>query len=461
MRASVDRARAGCTIPRVLPTLTRAWVRSPAARPAAQNLGWLVAEKMARLVFSVLIGFVVARYLGPAQFGALSYAMALVAIGVAVAECGVSGLVRREVASGAERAAAGLAAAWRLRLLAGAGCYAVLLCWAELGEPDRVERGLLLMLGLLLFQPALAVADLWLQARLKARLGTLAQILALGAGAALRLWLVAARAPLWGFALAAVAEAAVAAGLLTWFARRAGRPAGGRVSRAAVAQLWRESWPLLLSGLMVMIYIRIDVVMVRQLVGESAAGIYAAAVRISELGFFLPGAVASSLLPALLRARGESRESYHGALQRFMDACVALAYTITVPLVLLAPWIMRAAYGPAFAGGAAVLSVHGWTQVWVAIGVARGQYCINESLTRLHLAATAAGALLNIALNFVLIPRAGAVGAAWATLAAQMIAAWMSSYWFESTRECARLQTRALLLPLRWIRHALPSRPAA
>ena len=439
---------------RQLADMMRQLLRSSGARAAAQNVGWLMVEKLVRLLFNVVVGFAVARYLGPAEFGRLSYAFAVIGIGVAVAEGGVAAIVRREVAGSTERAMSTLAAAWRLRLVTGLLCYAAVALWSLFGEQGAVERTLLLVAGLLLFQPALAVADLWLQARLQARVATRAQLAALIVGAALRLALIFARAPVTAFAAAAIVEAIVAVMLLNRFARADGWSMAQPAMNVSVRRLWQESWPMLVSGLTVMIYIRIDLIMVRHLVDETAAGAYAAAVRLSELWFFLPGAVVSSLLPHLLGARAAGPEAYRRALQRAMDVNAAIGYVLAVPTVLLAPWIIRLAYGPAFAAAVPVLIVHGWTLIWAALGVVRGQFCVNEGLTRLHLFATTAGAILNVALNWLLIPRYGAVGAAWATLAAQAVAAWLSSFFFASTRECAALQTRALLIPLRCFEYA-------
>lgn len=422
------------------------------------NFGWLVVERFARLLCNVVVGFAVARYLGPAQFGTLSYAFALIAIGAAVAESGAANIVKREIAADPARAAGALAAAWRLRLLLGLVCYAALWLWTVAGREDASTRLLLLIGGLTLFQPALALSDLWLQARLRAGRATLAQIGALAVTAALRLGLVGLRAPLWTFAAATVVETALAILLLNRAARAQGQPAITGIEWAAVRRLWANSWPLMLSGLMVMLYLRLDVVMLRRMAGESSAGNYAAAIRLSELWFFVPGAIAGSLLPQILRCRAEGAAAYRSAVQRLMDLSVVAGYALALPTVLLAPWLIRIAYGPAFASGATVLAVHGWTLIWVAIGVARGQYCVNEGLIRLHLASTTAGAALNLGLNLLLIPRYGPVGAAWATLAAQVVAAWLSSYWFAPLRACARMQTRALLLPLRWLLHA--KRPA-
>ncbi len=407
----------------------------PGARAAAGNLGWLVAERAVRLVLGVLVGFWVARYLGPAKFGLLGYALAVVGLGMAVAEAGVEGIVRRELLRDPAQGGAWLAAAGRLRLLVGGACYLCLVAWLVFRPAAPGEETLILLLvGIQLFQPALAVADLWLQANLQARLSASAQLGALALGSLGRLALIASHAPLWGFAAVASGEVLVAAFFISRLARAAGRPAATGPAPVAPSGLIAQSWPLLISGLTVMIYIRIDLVMVRHLAGDAVAGTYAAAVRLSEMGFFLPGALAASLLPGLLRARATSPAGYADALQRSFDLQAGIAYVCAVPVALLAPWLVRMAYGPDFAAAGPVLAVHAWTLLGAALGVARGQYCVNENLTRLHLLSTLGGAVLNVALNVVLIPRYGGLGAAWATLLAQVCAAWLSSFCFPRLR---------------------------
>lgn len=430
-------------------TAVHTLLERPGARAAAHNLGWLAAEKAVRLVFSVGVGFWVARHLGRDQFGRLNYALAVVGMCTVLAECGLEAVVRRELIHRPERSGALLAAVWRLRLAVGATCYAVVAIWSIVGVADRAERGVLIAAGGLLFQPGLAVADLWLQANLRARTATIAQMLALTAGAGARVALILADAPLWTFGAAAAAEAGVAAAILTVLARRIGlRIAAERDSWALLRPLLRDAWPLLLSSASIAIYMRIDVVMLRNLAGDGAVGIYTAAVRLSEMSYFLPIAMGASLLPSLLRARAAGEAAYAERMQQYFDLSAGLAYAVALPLAVASPWVVQLAYGAQFAAAAPVLALHVWATLFVFLGVARGQFLVNESLTFFYLLATAAGAVVNIALNALLIPRIGAIGTALATVTSYATAAWLSSYLHPAVRSTAVRQTRALLLPL-------------
>ena len=426
----------------------RTLLARPGARSAALNLGWLVGEKLVRLVLHVGVGFAVARHLGPMDFGKLNYVLAVVGLMGLLAELGLDGVVRRELVQAPERALPLLVVTLILRLAGGVVSYALLISMAQWA--DWKDRELLAILGLTLFQPALMVADPWFQSRLRAKYSVWAQVAALAVGAAGRILLIVIGAPLSAFAWVIVAEMAMIGAGLFWLARRDGLRWRFRVFETRLAgRLLREAWPLMLSGLAIMLYMRMDAVMLRVMSGEAAVGIYAAATRFTEIWYFLPVALASSLLPSLLRARERGAAVYAERLQLCFDLNAGMAYLLSVPVALAAPWLVRWAYGAEFAAAAPVLAVHIWSSVFVFLGIVRGQFLVNEGRTGFYLWATVAGLLVNAGLNFVLIPHHGPWGAAVATMVAQMVAAWLSSFCFAPVRETAWMQTRALCIPVR------------
>ncbi len=427
----------------------------PGFQRAATNLGWLLAERAVRFLLGVVVGFIVARHLGPSRLGELSYCTAIVTLAGGVAALGLDAVVKRDLLAAPADTAGLLASSAVLRLFAGLAAFGVL---AALGLAGRLGSGeeprLLVILGLTLFSPALLVPDLWLQTHLQAKRSVVAQTVALAAGAALRIYLVRTDAPLAAFAGVVVLEAALAAAGIALLARGAGLRFAWRAAQPAVMRrLAAEAWPLMFAGLAVVVYMKIDEVMLRHLAGPAAVGIYSAASRLTEIWYFLPLALASSLLPALWRARARGAADYRARLQHYYDLNAAVAYALSIPLALAAGVIVRAAYGEAFAAAGPIVAVHIWSSVFVFLGVARGQWLVNEGLQRFYLAATLAGAALNIGLNFLVIPRWGPLGAAAATVVSQALASWLSSFGLAAVRETGWMQTRALLVPVLGWRH--------
>ncbi len=427
-----------------------ALLAKPPFQQAARNFGWLLAERGFRFAFGVVVGFFVARQLGPGPLGSLSYCMAVVTLFGCITNFGLDAVVKRDLIQNPGQTARLLADALALRLLAGLAAALGLLLYVLVGPVlTGLERTVFLILSCLLWQPALVLPELWLQARLQARPAVLAQTAALAVSAGMRITLVWLEAPLTTFAAANVLEALLAGIGLHFAARRAGLHLNWFAARwDSMRRLAREAAPLMLAGLAIIIYMKIDEVMLRQMVGPVEVGIYSAATRLTEIWYFLPVALGSSLLPALVRARSQGEAAYQRHLRRYYDINAGMAYALSIPMALAAPWLVRLAYGAPFAASAPIVVVHIWSSIFVFLGVARGQWLVNERLQKFYLLATLAGALINIGLNLVFIPRWGGVGAAWATVVAQASAAWLSSFCVRDVRATGWMQTRALLVPV-------------
>lgn len=430
-------------------------VDSPTGRDgipqAARHFGWLFAERVGRGVLVFAVGLVVARHLGPASLGTLSVAIAIVTLLAGWVQFGMDGVLSRDLLLEPERAGERLASAAVLRLMIGALALVALVALAWLARDGHAEEArLVLVLSPMVLLPALLLPDVWLRAHLRGRAAAGAQLAAAAAGALLRVTFVVLKAPLAAFAAAAVVELGVAAWLVHRLARREGLHAPWRAARRATLHaLVRECWPLALSGVAVVLYMKIDELMLRALLGPAEVGWYTAATRFTEIWFFLPAALASSLLPRLIAAKGSGADQYRRQMQRSYDLQVAAAYVIALPVSLTAPWLIAVAYGSDFAPSAPILTVHVWSVVFVFLGVARGQWLVQQGHGVFYLVSTLSGAGLNIGLNLLLIPRWGGVGAAAATVVSYATAAWLSSYVHRPSRGTAAQQALALALPFR------------
>ena len=205
------------------------------------------------------------------------------------------------------------------------------------------------------------------------------------------------------------------------------------------------SWPLLLSGAAVVIYMKIDQVMIKTMLTASDVGLYGVAARISEAVYFIPGIIAGSLFPAIIAARGE--DYYQQRLQNLYDLVIWIAILIAVPVTVLAPNIVSILFGDAYEESAQVLMLHVWASLFVFFGVARGRWIVNEGLQRAALLFTLAGAVANVLLNLLLIPVLGILGAAIATVLSVAVATVGAPMFIGTTRTSVVMFCRSLNLP--------------
>ncbi|HEX6048847.1 MAG TPA: oligosaccharide flippase family protein, partial [Gemmatimonadaceae bacterium] len=247
-------------------------------------------------------------------------------------------------------------------------------------------------------------------------------------------------------ALVLVEAALIAVALVGTYAVSTGAIAEWRVRTREAVRLLSEGWPLLLSGMAIMFYMRIDVLMLEAMVGLEAVGIYGGATRISEAWYFVPTAVAAAAAPAITAAHGRDPAGYLAGVRRLLGILAAVALAAALGLSLLSVPIVGLLLGREYAASAPVLTVHAWAGVFVALGVGQGVWNVCEGLTRLALVRTLGGAAMNIVLNFILIPRFGTLGAAFATVVSYAVSAYILNAFDGRTRGIFRMQTEAMLL---------------
>ena len=116
-----------------------------------------------------------------------------------------------------------------------------------------------------------------------------------------------------------------------------------------MVELLKESWPLLLSGISVMISMRVDQVMIGQYLNDRQVGLYSAAVKFSEIWYFVPVTIASSTYPALIESKKRDEALYYRRLQQLYDLVVSLGIVVALAMTFLSGPIISLLYGPAYA----------------------------------------------------------------------------------------------------------------
>lgn len=418
----------------------------PGLRRIIGNMGWLLLDRVVRMGMALVVGVWVARYLGPARFGQLNFAIAFVALFGTVTTLGLEQIVIRDLVHRPEEANEILGTTLVLRLTAGVAAAALSVLAVHLLQPSDTESLLLVAIlsSTLLFQ-AFDTIDSLFQSQVRSKLTVWAKNSAFLIFAAIKILLIRHKAPLSWFAIATAGEiAAGAMGLILVHRIVRGRLRAWTISRSRAAMLLRQSWPLIFSGLAIMVYMRLDTIMLKMMSGDTAVGVYSAAVRVSEVWYFIPSAIVSSVSPAIMLAKDDPL-LFHNRLRRLFALMTIVSYSIGTLVAVFSPLIIRMLYSASYSAAAPILSVHIWASIFVFLGVAQTPWDVTHNLMKLSLYRTSLGAVLNVAINLVLIPRLGAMGAAIATVISYAIASVFANALSARTRPVFWMQMRALL----------------
>lgn len=453
---------ANATWHRFLPAFVRSRLEGRHGLQAAiGNSGWLFGDKILRMGAGLLVGIWVVRYLGPTQLGMLSYAGAFGGLFGVLATLGLDSIVVRELIKQTTRRNDILGTAFALKLVGGivalisaTGCIVLL-------RPGETTTWLLVAITAtgFIFQ-SFNVIDYYFQSTVQSKFTVLAANGAFVLMTIAKIVLLLTSASLIGFALIGLGEVILtSAFLVVAYYRNRKTVFDWHFDGPMAKELMTHSWTLILASLTVMIYMRIDQIMIGQILGDREVGLFAASVRLSEIWYFIPAAIASSVFPAFMKAKERGEVFYLARIQKMYDVMTWLGISVAVLTMLCAHWIVPLLYGEAYAESADVLSIQIWAGVIVCMSYVHSTWLIIENLQKYNMVYTATGALLNVAFNLVLIPAYGIRGAACATLIAQFSPNFIQLF-IPKARPNLVLMLRSFLAPVRLVQHAFV-RPAA
>ena len=388
------------------------------------NSGWLLFDQFLRVVAGALLSLWIARHYGPEQLGAFNYAMAIVALWIPIAAASLDVLVIRDLVKDASAARVILASAHVLRLLAALVSIGGALAMAMTARPEDHSLVVLVLVAALstLFQSAFVV-DSWYQSQAQTRVGAIVRSLAFVVGASLRVAAIVADADVALLAIAVAVEAFVAGLLFHWFYRKK----EGQLLDLRAADWCRvraylsEGKSLILTGVLIGIYMRVDRVMIGLLLDDRAVGIYSVAIQLCELFYLLPNAVLLSIYPTLVSLHAANEEHYR---QRLLQAMAVFFYgSLAIALVFsyTAPWIIPILLGPSYAESASIARTYIFLLPLISMSIVFSHWYVLYGKTAISMYGTVIGGASALLLNYLLIQRFGLLGAVYAALISMLM----------------------------------------
>ncbi|MBD2611988.1 MAG: flippase [Nostoc sp. ZfuVER08] len=417
-------------------------------RAIITNTGWLFADRILRMGVGLIVGVWVARYLGVHQYGLFNYATAFVALFSSFATLGLDNVVVRDIVHDVSHKEKILGTSFWLKLFGGVSCLLLAVSTIYvLRHDDKMTIWLVAILGTAGIFQAFDTIDFWFQSQVQSKYTVVAKNTAFIITTLIKIALIQMQASLIAFAWMTVVEIGLGAmGLAIAYNIKGYSFRLWRWSFPVAKTLLKDSWPLILSGLTIMIYMRIDQIMLGEIIGDGAVGIYSAASRISEVWYFIPTAIVSSVSPTIFAAKQNNEEVYYQRIKQLLGLMVLISIAIALPMSFLSGSIITMLFGNDYAPAAGILSIHIWASLFVFIGVGTSPWFIAEGLTHLSLRRTLVGAIINVVLNLFLIPTYAGVGAAIATVISYAFGSFLVNAMHPKTQKIFNIQIKSIFI---------------
>jgi len=411
-----------------------------------RNTSWLFAEKILRMIVGLFVGIWIARYLGPEQFGLFSYAQSFVGLFTAIATLGLDGIVVRELVKSPEKQNELLGTSFILKLFGAIITLLVLAIAINFTSNDSYTNTLIFIIASATIFQSFNVIDFYFQAKVLSKYVVFANIFSLFVSSLIKIYLIINEAELEAFALVILFDSVVlASGFIYFYLKQDLSIRKWEFDKDLAIDLLKDSWSLIFGAVAASIYMQIDQIMIKEILGNSAVGYYSVAVRLSSLWLFITVTMTSSLYPSIINAKEINNQLYLDKIQLQYNILMKIAFIISVSVYLSSEFIVIFLYGNEYTESIKILDIYIWSIIFVYLSNGSWSYYLNENLQKLASMRLIYGAFLNIFLNIFLIKYFGLIGAAYSTIISYAISSYLINYLYVKTRMNFKLQTKAII----------------
>lgn len=393
------------------------------------NAIWIIIGKVAQSLLALVIGMLTARYMGPSNYGLISYAASLVAFVVPIMNLGLSNVLVQEYTNHKEEEGEIFGSAIIISIISSVFCIFSLLLFTIYFDTNQPETHLIVFLySIMLIFQACELVEYWFQAKFLSKYVAVSSFLAYGIVSIYKIFLLLTSAEVFWFAV----SNSIDYFLMTIFLVLTYKKMGGRrfnFSFKVSKRMLSNSKHYVISSLMITIFAQTDRIMLKGMVGEEAVGFYTAAVTCASISQFVFGALIDSMRPSIfIYKRDNDVLNYEESIKCLYCIIIYLALIQSITMTCLAQYILAFLYGAEYNSAVDILKISVWYTTFSYMGTVRNIWILAEGKQMYLWIVNLGGALVNVILNWVLIPCYGACGAAIASVITQFFANILINY---------------------------------
>ena len=410
-----------------------------------KNASWLIVGKIIQMVINLVVGVITARYLGPSNYGLINYAGAYTAFFTSICTLGINSVIVKEFVDAPNEDGKILGTSLGLRAISSMFSALTIIGISMVVDADEPTTKLVVILcSIGVVFHIFELFNYWFQYRLQSKKTAIATLIAYIITAIYKIILLANGSSVIWFALATSVDYICIAIILFAFYKK---DKGGRLSFSWKygKSILKKSYHFILSGLMVAVYGQTDKIMLKHMVNETEIGYYSTAVAICSMWCFILAAIIDSIYPLIMQAHKENKEKFKQLNKLLYCIIFYVSMCVSIVLIFFGDIAIYILYGEAYLPASAPLKIVTWYTAFSYWGVARNAWIVCENKQKYLKYIYISAAIANVILNVIFIPPLGAVGAAIASLAAQIITTLVIPFFIKDMRENSVMMLEAII----------------
>jgi O-antigen/teichoic acid export membrane protein len=369
-----------------------------------KNASILMASQLITWTLSLLLTIFLPRYLGASAVGEFAIAGSIWAIMGMLIGFGMDTLLTKEIARRPEQTAALVGTAFVLRgalFILSCGIVAV---YVRIMAYPWTTVSIIWLTGLsILFMQLALACQAALQGIEAMHYTSLAGIISKIVNTVLGLGVVLLGYGIYAVGFVNATAALVSAALLLFFLRRSYKPRLQFQPAPALAMA-RASIPYLMSGLGLILYGQVDVLIISSLVNRSEIGWYGASSQLFNTLLFIPVVITTAIFPSLTRTYANLPDSLPRMVRKTFDLMFLVSVPLGMGLFVVAGQLVVLLFGPGFAQSGPILALMGIVLIFTYQNILIGQFLISTDRQNAWTVVMLVAAALTVPLDFVLVP---------------------------------------------------------
>ncbi len=381
---------------------------------------WIVMCKVVQSLLGMVVSMISARYLGPSNYGLISYAASIAAFVLPIVQLGFRSTLVREIIDHPDDEGEIMGTSLFFNVLSSLACIVGICTFVHFNSPDEPTTLLVCALySTCLIAQALEMIIYWYQAKMIAQYTSLTGLGAYIIMTAYKVYLLITEKSIYWFAVShALDYFCIAIVLILFYFKLSNQKL--KVSWKRFRLMFSGSKFFIISSLMVTVFAQTDKIMLKSMMSDESVGIYSAAITCAGMTSFVFAAIIDSFRPSVFENKRKSKEAYENSLVSCYSVVIYLSLAQSLVCTLFAQLIIRVLYGADYSASARVLSLVVWYTTFSYLGPIRNIWILAENKERYLWMINLSGALTNVVLNALLIPVMGVMGAALASLITQI-----------------------------------------
>ena len=407
-----------------------------------KNAAWIISCKIVQALLGVIVNMLSARYLGPSNYGLLSYAASIVAFVLPIVQLGFRSTLVSEIIDNPDKEGEIIGTSLFFNLLSSIACIVGVSAFVYVANPNEITTLLVCALySISLIAQALEMICYWYQAKLIAQYTSITGLVAYIIVTIYKIYLLATNKSVYWFAVAnALDYFIIAIVLIVFYFKLSNQKL--KVSFKRFRQMFAKSKFFIISSLMVTIFAQTDKIMLKGMMTEKDVGIYSAAVTCAGMTSFVFAAIIDSFRPAIFENKKISVEAYEKSIIVCYSVIIFLSLAQSIVCTVFSKLIIAILYGAEYAESAKVLGLVVWYTTFSYLGPIRNVWILAENKQKYLWIINLSGAVCNVLLNAVLIPVMGIMGAACASLITQIFTNVIIGFIMKPIRDNNRLMLK-------------------